>query len=226
MLGFNWIDTLPEHIRTEMLQKAKISTILNDHILYQEGDPITSVFQIIDGQIKKSILTESGQEILLYVYSEGELIADSAVVDQLPYPVTLTSRGTTKLRVWQAEDIHYFRHKYVEVEEAMIQQVNRRLRAALQLVKEILTLPVSLRIASRVSQINGMKELYAQDTHLILSQMDIGMMVGTTRQTVNKTLQQMKALGLIESHYGKIKIRDKHKLEEFIQENLKDTDEI
>lgn len=226
MLGFNWIDTLPEHIRTEMLQKAKITTILNDHILYQEGDPITSVFQVINGQIKKSILTEAGQEILLYIYSKGELIADSAIVDSLPYPVTLISRGTTQLRVWSREDIGHFRRTYHDVEEAMIKQVNRRLRATLQLIKEILTLPVSLRIASRVNEISGIKELYSQDTQLILSQMDIGMMVGTTRQTVNKTLQQMKSLGLIESQYGKIKINDKNKLEEFIQENLRDNEEL
>ena len=47
---------------------------------------------------------------------------------------------------------------------------------------------------------------------LRLSQEEIGFMLGTTRQTVNKIIQSWQKQAIIDMHYGFITIKDKSQL--------------
>ncbi|MCW8279218.1 cyclic nucleotide-binding domain-containing protein [Pseudomonas sp. PCH199] len=86
MKGFNWIDELSPQVRDSILRCARPRTVADSKILYQSGDRVTEVFQIVSGAIRKCILTEDGQEVLLYVYGPGDIVADAPVTDDEPSP--------------------------------------------------------------------------------------------------------------------------------------------
>lgn len=219
MKGFNWIDELSPQVRDTVLRCAHPRTVTDSKILYQNGDRVTEIFQIVSGAIRKCILTEDGQEVLLYVYGPGDIVADAPVTDDEPSPVTLTTRGETKLRVWSASDLKLLREQHHEVETALACQINRRLRVALQLIEELLTLPVAARIASRFAQLSDLQKPSDRGIDLLLSQVDIGLMVGSTRQSVNRVVNELRGLGLIEPLYGKIIIKDLPGLNRYVREH-------
>jgi len=219
MKGFNWIDELSPQVRDTVLRCSHPRTVADSRILYQSGDRVTEIFQIVSGSIRKCILTEDGQEILLYVYGPGDIVADAPVTDDEPSPVTLTTRGETRLRVWSAGDLKLLREQYHEVETALASQINRRLRVALQLIEELLTMPVAARIASRFAQLGDLRQPSAQGIDLMLSQVDIGLMVGSTRQSVSRVVNELRELGLIEPLYGKVIVKDLPGLNRYVREH-------
>lgn len=219
MNGFNWIDELPPQLQTTVLRCAHPRTFADSKILYQKGDRVTEIFQIVSGAIRKCILTEDGQEVLLYIYRPGDIVADAPVADDERSPVTLTTRGETKLRAWSAGDLKLLREQHHEIETALARQLNRRLGVALQLIEELLTLPVTARIASRFTQLSGLQMPSSKGIDLLLSQVDISLMVGSTRQSVSRAVSELRRRGLIEALYGKITIKDLPGLYRYVREH-------
>lgn len=219
MSGFNWVEDLSPAIRKALLQAARIKTFPDGATIYAQGDLVTDVFQIVTGEIRKCILTEDGQEVLVYVYKTGDLVGDSSVVDDDPYSVTIIARGEVTTRAWFKKDFAALRATHHEIESAISAQSSRRLRGALKLIEELLTQPVAARVASRFLQLSQLSEVAVEGADLPLSQADIGLMVGTTRQSVNRVVTELRKLGLIETDYGRVILKDPKGLKRYISEH-------
>ncbi|WP_428996465.1 Crp/Fnr family transcriptional regulator, partial [Pseudomonas aeruginosa] len=72
----------------------------------------------------------------------------------------------------------------------------------------MLTQPVAARVASRLLRLSEMGAPCVEGADLSLSQADIGLMVGTTRQSVNRVVTDLRKLGLIDTDYGKVTVKD------------------
>lgn len=219
MSGFNWVEDLSSGVRKALLEKARIKSFQDGTTIYAQGDPVTDVFQIITGEIRQCILTEDGQEVLMYIYRPGDLVGDSSVVDDDPYAVTILCRGEVTTRAWSIKEFAALRSTYPEIEAAISAQSSRRLRSALKLLEELLTQPVAARVASRFFRLSEMIGASGDDVDLPLSQADIGLMVGSTRQSVNRVVTELRKLKLIETDYGKVVVKDSEGLKRYISEH-------
>jgi CRP/FNR family cyclic AMP-dependent transcriptional regulator len=200
MSAFNWVENLSEETQTVFLGRARERVLPDGATVYRQGDQVLEVFQIISGEIRQCVFTEDGHEVLFYIYRAGDLVCDSAVDEDEPYAATITTRGETRLRVWSTKELRSFRARFPEVESALSIQMSRRLRGAVRLIGELLTQSVASRIASRLLWLTELEGGGA----LSISQSDLGLMVGATRQSVNLVLKDMRKHGLIEANYGKI----------------------
>ncbi|KAJ10345.1 Crp/Fnr family transcriptional regulator [Pseudomonas aeruginosa] len=219
MSGFNWVEDLKPEVRKALFEKARIKIFPDGATIYAQGDPVTDVYQIISGEIRLSILTEDGQEVLMYIYKSGDLVGDSSVMDDDPYSVTLLARGEVTTRAWSVKDFAALRADHHEVESAISAQSSRRLKGTLKLIEELLTQPVAARVASRFLRLSEMGDSCTEGADLSLSQADIGLMVGTTRQSVNRVITELRRLGLVDTDYGKVTIKDPEGLKRFINEH-------
>ncbi|WP_166367032.1 Crp/Fnr family transcriptional regulator [Pseudomonas akapageensis] len=219
MIGFNWIDDLSPFTRDAMREKSRLRSCPGGTTLYQQGDPVIEVFQIVSGEVRQCIITADGQEVLIYIYKPGDVIGDSSIGDEEPYSVTYITRGESVLRVWTARDFSALRATHREVESAVAAQISRRLRGALRIVEELLTQPVAARVASRFLWLAEMQRASKGAVSLTLSQSDIGLMVGSTRPNVNRVMKELRELSLIETDYGKVVVRDVEGLRHYINDH-------
>lgn len=215
MSGFNWIEDLSPDVRTALQANARSRTYGDGTTIYHQGDSVIEVFQIISGEIRQCIFTEDGQEVLIYIYQPGDLVGDSSVSDGAPSSVCFISRGNVELRAWSVRDFNALMAAHPEAAAAVSAQLSRRLRGALRLLEELLTQPVPARIASRFFWISDAQ----QGTDIPLSQADIGLMVGSTRQSVNRVVTELRKLDLIETNYGKVIVKDPAGLRRYISAN-------
>jgi len=219
MSGFNWVEDLSPPIRKLVLEKARVRIFPDSTTLYYQGDAVTEVFQIMSGEIRKCIITQDGQEALMYIYKPGDLIGDSSIADEEPYPVTIITRGEATLRVWSAKDFADLRSLHHEVETAVAGQISLRLRAALRLLEELLTQPVAARVASRLIWLADMQGGADQSAELTISQADLALMVGSTRQSVNRVVTELRQLKIIETDYGRVTVKDLEGLRSYVNEH-------
>ncbi|MDH0605167.1 Crp/Fnr family transcriptional regulator [Pseudomonas sp. GD03869] len=218
MSGFNWIADLSPETRHALLAKARTRAFADGTTIYRQGDPVIDVFQIVSGEIRHCILTEDGQEVLIYIYQPGDLVGDSSVSDGDPSPVTVISRGPVELRAWSAKDFSEILAAHPEAASAVSAQLSRRLRGALRLLEENLTQPVPARVASRFLWLCDARG-GSHESDLALSQADIALMVGSTRQSVNRVVTELRHLKLIETDYGKVTVKDPEGLRRYISEH-------
>ncbi|WP_440465703.1 Crp/Fnr family transcriptional regulator [Pseudomonas sp. YH-1] len=215
MSGFNWIEDLSSGVRAALHANARIRSYGDGTTIYRQGDPVIEVFQIIAGEIRQCIFTEDGQEVLIYIYQPGDMVGDSSVSDGDPSSVSFITRGEVQLRAWPVRDFNALLAAHPEAAAAVSAQLSRRLRGALRLLEELLTQPVPARIASRFFWISDAQ----RGTNIPLSQADIGLMVGSTRQSVNRVVTELRKLDLIETNYGKVTVKDPDGLRRYITAN-------
>ena len=94
---------------------------------------------------------------------------------------------------------------------------------ALQIIEELLTLPVAARIASRFVSLAQMQKSEKVAVSLSLSQSDIGLMVGSARPNVNRAIRELRELGLIETDYGRILVKNREGLVRYINDHGRQT---
>jgi CRP/FNR family cyclic AMP-dependent transcriptional regulator len=219
MIGFNWIEDLSPLTRNSVREKSRLRSVPGGTTLYQQYDPVIEVFQIVSGEVRQCILTADGQEVLIYIYKPGDVIGDSSIGDEEPYPVTYMTRGEPVLRVWTARDFNDLRATHHEIESAVAAQISRRLRGALRIIEELLTQPVAARVASRFLWLSEVQRSSNGTVNLTLSQSDIGLMVGSTRPNVNRVMKDLRELGLIETDYGKVVVKGVEGLRRYINDH-------
>lgn len=217
MAAFNWIENLPPGIQFDLLGRARERVFADGTTLYRQGDHVREVFQIVSGEIRQSFFTEDGHEVLFYIYKAGDLVCDSAIHENEPYPATISTRGETRLRVWPAGEISYLRARFPEVEAALSIQMSKRLRGTVRLVGELLTQSVSSRIASRLIWLSELEK----GGILTISQSDLGLMVGATRQSVNAVLKDLRSHGLIEANYGQIHVKSSAAMLSYVEKSYR-----
>lgn len=190
------------------MARARDRKLPNATVLYRQGDATAEIFQIVSGEIRMFVLDEDGQEALIYIYGQGDVVADSAAIDRDPYPATIATRGETRLKVWSVDDIMELRAEYPELDASLALQMSQRLRAMLVLIQELVTLSVPARVASRIASLAQLQGKLSTDTALSISQADLSLMVGATRQSINLVLNELKTRDLIDTRYGRIHVKD------------------
>lgn len=214
--GFNWVEGLSPELSQRLLAQAKLRVVGDGTMVIRQGTPATEVYQVLSGELRQTILTEEGLEVLFYNYQVGDVVGDSSIADEEPYAVTLTARGATTLRVWAAKDFQNVRSSSHEMEIAIATQTSRRLRESLRIIEELLTQSSAARVASRLYWLADIQQASGQDAVISVSQTDIGLMAGSSRQNVNRVMNDLRKLGIIETGYGTIRVKDFEKLQQFI----------
>ncbi len=212
MAGFNWIDELPAAVRADVLSLATVRKCKNGELIYQQGDITSQFFQVISGKVRQFIVTSDGQEVLVYLYGRGDVVGDSAVLDRSPYPVSIACEGPTRLHAWSLATFGELRRRHPEIDIAIALQTSRRMRAFLDRIVELCTLPTPARIVSRLlslARTTGQREIK-------VSQADLALKVGATRQSVNEVIVELRSRGLLSTHYGTITLHDLNGLADFL----------
>ena len=207
-IGFNWIKDLSPATREALMARARDRKLPNASVLYRQGDTTQELFQIVSGEIRMFVLDEDGQEALIYIYGRGDVVADSSAIDRDPFAVTIATRGETRLKVWSVDDLAELRAAFPEIDASLALQMSQRVRGLLVLIQELVTLSVPARVASRIASLAQLQGKSDSSAALSLSQADLSLMVGTTRQSINQVLSDLKGKGLIDTHYGQIHIKD------------------
>ena len=108
------------------------------------------------------------------------------------------------------------RHDYREFDDALLRLMTRHMRLLSGFFADAHLTTLSARIASRIvanSRSFGVPGEAGTGFSVRLSQSDFALMVGASRQSVNKVLQRFQEDGLIVIEYGALVVRDLDRLQ-------------
>lgn len=205
----NWIDTLPDDIRDAVLAQMKSTRAKTGALLYERYAEAKGLYLICTGNVRLFSLSPEGRELTYKVYSPNESFGDVAAIDGKPYPLSADAVTDCELLFLPRARLNSLREKYRGIETALLNFTVRIARTSLLFVEEATLFPLNARVASRLSFLAASAKARGEAvSELKIAQKDIGVMVGASRQAVNKVLSEFQALGLIETSYGAVRIID------------------
>lgn len=184
------------------------------HIFYA-GDTAESVFLIETGKVDISIKYANGREIIVEKLSDGSIFGlDAATHAALQYADAIAHRNTFILTVPVAS-FFKFLEKHPKLYISIIRDLSGKLIKTNGLIEELFFENTLKRTAAKLLQIAVMNDT-APESLIETTQEDIAKMLGTSRETVNRNMQELQRLGLIYIKRRKILIPDTRRLEKIL----------
>lgn len=188
--------------------------------LFSEGQEARSVYVLCSGQVKLTKSSKDGKTFLIRIAKSGDVIGLSAVIGGTPYEVTAEAIEPLQMKVFQREEfLHFLRH-HIEGNQHAAESLNNEYRAALL---DACRLALSNSIAGRMAHLlvqlameAGTFENKQPEILLSLTHEDLAAMLGTTRESVTRVLNDLKRRHILSISGNKAKILRKDALEALV----------
>jgi CRP/FNR family transcriptional regulator, cyclic AMP receptor protein len=178
-------------------------------IVSQEG-PGDALFVIVEGKVKVALYGDKGKEIILSILHAGDFFGEMSLLDRQPRSANVVALGEASL-LWldrEAFQNHLVAHPTTAL--AVLAEMSRRLRRADAVIGNLALLDVYARVGRAVREL-AHKQGEPADGGLLIrerpTQQEMAGMVGSSRETVNRALQDFARRGLLELHGKQILVR-------------------
>jgi CRP-like cAMP-binding protein len=182
----------------------------NSVILF-EDDPGDALYVVAQGQVKVVLIGEDGREVILSVLGPGEFFGEMALIDDEPRSAHVIAMEESSLLVLRREDFQGILKQSPGIALALLRELSRRLRRVDEKVGSLVLLDVNGRVAQLLLDLaaeEGGERITRRLTHHTIAQM-----IGSSRETVSRTMRELVDKGLIAVSRKDIVIRDRSALE-------------
>jgi len=201
------------------LDKIKhVSACPADAILFLEQQRSRGIYLLCEGQVKLSFTSSGGKTLVLRIAKSGEVLGLLSALSGNPYEVTAAALRPCQVAFVSSNDFQKFLRKHPAVFQRVASHLGWQYKAAYEQLSAFgLDSFVFERVAKFLLNWSAKGGSPGNGTRftLPLSHEEIAEHIGTTRESVTRTLSEFRGRGLIESHGTTFVIADRAALQEF-----------
>jgi CRP/FNR family transcriptional regulator len=185
-------------------------------VLYLEKQDPRGVFVLCAGDVKLSITSSAGKTLILRIAKPGEILGLMAVLTKAPYEVTAETLHPCQIAFIRREDFLNLLAKHPEMHAGVVKQLNTLYSGACE---QLRTVGLSASAPEKVARLlldwaaEGKPTKSGTRIKLPLTHEEIAEFVGTTRETVTRTLSEFKNKRLVVLQGSTLTISDRAALE-------------
>ena len=193
-----------------MLARAHVARYRAGEEIFAKGDPGNSMMAVLKGRIQISAPSADGRQMVLTIMHEGDVFGEIALLDGKERTADATAMTDSELLLVPRRPFLELLERRPEIGVGLLVVLCERLRRTNEQVEDLAFLDLETRIAKVLLRL-ALEAEDASNTPRIgikISQRALGELVGGSRESVNKHLQDWKRLGIIEIEKGSIIICD------------------
>ena len=164
-------------------------------VILFEDDPGDALYLVASGQVKVVLIGEDGREVILSVLGEGAFFGEMALLDDEPRSAHVIAMEDSIVLALRREDFRARLRASPEVAIALLKELSRRLRRADDQIGSLVLLDVGGRVAEllvRLADEEGADRITRKLTHATIAQM-----IGSSRETVSRTMRDLQDKNLV-----------------------------
>lgn len=159
-----------------------------------------SLFSITEGRVKVVLFGDCGREMILSILREGEIFGEMSLLDNQPRSASVIAVEPTSVMVLERAAFQRHLDAHPGTAMAILEEMSRRLRQADRIIGNLALLDVYGRLAGLLRDMAEKDGESTPEGVLIRerpTQQDIASMVGSSRETVSRALNDFAKRGLI-----------------------------
>ena len=163
-------------------------------LFLQKQDP-RGVFVLCAGQVKLSISSSGGKTLILSIAKPGEILGLMATMSGSPYEVTAETMHPCQVAFIRRDDFLRFVTKHPEVYQGVVKQLSTLYNGACE---QLRTVGLSTSAPEKLARLllnwspEATEANQGTPVKLPLTHEEIAEFIGTTRETVTRTLSEFK----------------------------------
>ena len=193
----------------EFQQAASFMRIPAGHDVFVEGDLVDAIALLISGVVRVYKIGETGREITLYRFGNGEscILTANAILSQQNFPAVATVEKSAEAVMIPANIFRDWVRRYDLWREFVFELLSQRLASVMAIVEEVAFRRMDVRLAAFLAE-------RARSASLIhITHQQIAAELGSSREVVSRILEDFSAQGTLEVSRGSIRIMDRQALQ-------------
>ncbi len=190
-----------------VLAQAAIRRVGRGETILRRGDPSSGANIIVEGRVRIGAMSEDGREVTLGVLGPGDVLGEMSVLDGEDISADVTAlEDCTLLFIERARFLRLLRANS-DICLRMMAVLCRRIRRANASLEDMALLDLATRLARlllRLAQDYGAPARGGTRIEVKLSQKDLGTLVGSSREKVNKQLREWEDAGVLGKDSGRL----------------------
>ncbi len=173
--------------------------VAKEEVVFHQHDEKGGLYLILKGEVKISRLSRDGREVTLALLRKGNFFGDMSLLDGQPRSATATAMVGSRFLVLDRESFLGSVLSMTGVVTKMLEELSKRLRAADQNIENLALGTVFDRLfhflghlGRKFPIVEGKSLIARRPTHQELAEV-----VGSSRETVTRSLANMEKRGLI-----------------------------
>lgn len=184
-------------------------------VLFLEGDAAYEALVVLRGELKVTVGTREGREVVLDVFGPGALLGELSVIDGKPRSATVSALSAVEVLSIPTAPFNDFLDRHPRVLAGLLVDVIGRLRNQARHQLEFGAGDALGRVCARLLVLAdryGEKQDGVVLVRCPLSQTDLAAWTGLSREAVVKALRALRQLGWVDNRGRAITIHDIERL--------------
>ena len=203
---------LTEEQLKRVASRSKMVQLADGQSLFQQGDPATRFYLVVQGRIKLFRLAPEGNEKVIELVDAGNIFAEALMFLNAPrYPVGSQALGETTVVSVDAEDFLTLLRDSVELCLALLADMSFRLRALIREIDDLSLHSATCRVAafllSQAPENSAEFELDAPK-HVIASRLSV------KPETFSRIIKNLKSREVLEIRGSHVRLLDRDALKQ------------
>ena len=180
-------------------------------VILFEDDPGDALYVVVSGHVKVVLIGEDGREVILATLADRDFFGEMSLIDDEPRSAHVIAMEDSNLLVLRRDDFQRCLEETPRIAIGLLRALTKRLRSADSKIGGL----VLLDVTGRVTRV--LLEMADQNDGVVISKKvthhEIAQMIGSTRETVSRTMRALAEGKLIEVAGKTIKVRDRVAME-------------
>ena len=219
------LGTLSEQDRAGLLRGSKIRSLARQDVISYQGDPAAHVILVLEGFIKLSATMADGSEVFVEIAGPGTCIGEMLALHRRPHDADATALADCRVLMIDAGQFRQVFDRKADGLMAILRLADERLQAAVERLLDSRARTAAVRLAKVLLHVAQLRRAASGDgacLPLRLSQSELGVMAGMSREMVNKHLAQWRDAGWIRMCGGTVASVDADALSAMTSETAAD----
>ena len=196
---------------------AKTRRYGKDDVVFH-ADESGDVFCLIrEGQVKVTMISPEGKEIILSMLGPGDFFGEMALLDDEPRSATVVATEPLEVvTIWRSDFLQIL-HENFTITRKVLAEISRRLRTASNRIESLATMDVYGRLARFFLDLAARNGKSLDNGYVAVTRpthQSIANMIGTSRETVSRLIHDLMRQNLLLSEGKTIYLR-KSALDQF-----------
>lgn len=194
-------------------------TYQKKEFVFMEGEKKEAVFFIQSGAVKTFKVDKNGNEQIMNILHEGEMFPHIGFFDESPYPATAEVIQKAELLLIPINDFENLMLSHPQIAVKMMKIMSQKTSTLTQRIQTLISQDILHRVVFsliRLALESGKQNRNKVFIDIPITNRDFANMIGSTRETVNRVLNQLKKENLIDFNRNGILINDINKLKTYL----------
>ena len=188
----------------ELVARSRIERCRRGKTIFRRASPGTAMMAVLRGSVKICTVSRNGKEAVLNVIGLGQVFGEIAVLDGGPRTADAVALVESDILVLDRRDFLPVVRAHPELAQRLLEVLCGRLRKTSEQLEDAFFLDMPGRLAKALLAAQAGEGAGVQ---VHLTQRELGEMIGTARESVNKLLHSWQSEGIVALRRGAISVK-------------------